>query len=166
MRPGSPWRSDADYPATEKGSMRSFPASPTRGGSGQRPVLKVPITQEKVYGVDFLFACMGRVRYVSNYSTYTGVGRQTKRDAHFEHSFNISRDGEIIRLKWYLFIDFLHVSLITMIKTLRLPRWNASQFTVNYRARPGNFQCVPGRLSENLRHHPVEGDFTNSGYFQ
>ena len=67
----------------------------SQGGSGQRPVLKVPITQEKVYGVDFLFACMGRVRYVSNYSTYTGVGRQTKRDDHFERCFNIHYFGNL-----------------------------------------------------------------------
>lgn len=88
----------------------------------------------------FLFACMGRDRYVSSYMMYAGVGRQTKRDARFERSFNISRDGEISCLKWYLFITYSFVSLITMIRTLRLPRGNASRFPVNCRARPGNFQ--------------------------
>ena len=38
---------------------------------------------------------------------YAGVGRQTKRDARFERSFNISWDREIIRLKRYLFIDLI-----------------------------------------------------------
>ena len=39
--------------------MRSFPASPTRGGSRQRPVLNVSIAQETAYGVDFCLPAWG-----------------------------------------------------------------------------------------------------------
>ena len=46
-------------------------------------------------GVDFLFACMGRGRYVSRYKMYTGVGRQAKRDARYGRLLKISRGEEV-----------------------------------------------------------------------
>ena len=52
-------------------------------------------------GVDFLLACMGRVRYVNRYKMYTGVGRQAKRDARHKRLVKISQVKKLPRLNCY-----------------------------------------------------------------
>ena len=52
-------------------------------------------SQSGCMSVVFLFACMGRGRYVSRYKMYTGVGRQAKRDARYGRLLKISQGEEV-----------------------------------------------------------------------
>ena len=98
--------SDTDYPAAEKGSMRSFPASPTRGGSGQRPVLNVSIAQETEYSVVFCLPAWGGAdMWVVIWCILGWAGKLKETLILNVPSISVEKEKSP-RLKWSLFIDY------------------------------------------------------------